>query len=118
MVAIGVDAHKAVHVAVAVDGAGREVARWRGANSAAGWQQLATWAAGLGGGRRWGIAGAWNDGRGLAQHLVGSGEAVHEVNPRWTAAGRRAARRRDKSDRLDARAGGLPGGGGGGGGAG
>ena len=48
MLAIGVDAHKAVHVAVAVDAAGREVARWRGANSGAGWQELAAWAVGLG----------------------------------------------------------------------
>ncbi|MDP9353034.1 MAG: transposase, partial [Chloroflexota bacterium] len=53
---------------------------------------------------RWGIEGAWNLGRGLAQHLVGAGEAVYEVNPRWTAEGRRRARRAEKSDRLDARA--------------
>src|SRR5262245_21937529 len=104
MLAIGVDAHKAVHVAVAVDAAGREVARWRGANSGEGWRELAAWAAGLGDTRQWGIEGAWNYGRGLAQHLVDAGETVYEVNPRWTAAGRRAARRRDKSDRLDARA--------------
>ncbi|HEY8602342.1 MAG TPA: IS110 family transposase [Thermomicrobiales bacterium] len=104
MLAIGVDAHKAVHVAVAVDATGREVARWRGANSGEGWRELAAWAAALGDARRWGIEGAWNYGRGLAQHLVDAGEAVYEVNPRWTAAGRRAARRRDKNDRLDARA--------------
>jgi transposase len=104
MLTIGVDAHKGVHVAVAVDEAGREVARWRGPNSVEGWRQLAAWAAGLGDTCRWGIEGAWNYGRGLAQHLVEAGTAVYEVNPRWTAAGRRAARRRDKSDRLDARA--------------
>src|SRR5919199_4614605 len=104
MLTIGVDAHKGVHVAVAVDTAGREVARWRGPNSAEGWRQLAAWAAGLGDTCRWGIEGAWNHGRGLAQHLVEQGAAVYEVNPRWTAAGRRAARRRDKSDRRDARA--------------
>src|SRR3954451_23394950 len=104
LITIGVDAHKGVHVAVAVDAAGREVARWRGPNSAAGGRELAAWAGALGDARRWGIEGAWNDGRGLAQHLVDAGEAVDEVNPRWTAGGRRAARRRDKSDRLDARA--------------
>jgi hypothetical protein len=38
MITIGVDAHKGVHVAVAVDEAGREVARWRGPNSATGWR--------------------------------------------------------------------------------
>ncbi len=104
MLTIGVDAHKRVHMAVAVDAAGREVARWRGANSVDGWRQIAAWAAGLGGVARWGIEGAWNDGRGLAQHLVAAGVEVYEVNPRWTAAGRRRARRPDKSDRLDARA--------------
>lgn len=103
MLTIGVDAHKRVHMAVAVDAAGREVARWRGANSVDGWRQIAAWAAGLGGVARWGIAGAWNDGRGL-EHLVAAGVEVYAVNPRWTAAGRRRARRPDKRDRLDARA--------------
>jgi hypothetical protein len=34
---IGVDAHKRVNMAVALDAAGRAVARWRGPNSVAGW---------------------------------------------------------------------------------
>ncbi len=104
MLTIGVDAHKRVHMAVAVDAAGRAVARWRGANSVAGWRQVAARAAGLGEVVRWGIEGAWNDGRGLAQHRVALGVEVFAVNPRWTAAGRRRARRPDKRDRLDARA--------------
>ena len=29
MIAIGVDAHKGIHVSVTVDKVGREVARWR-----------------------------------------------------------------------------------------
>jgi transposase len=91
-------------VAVALNGAGQEVARWRGRNSPPGWQALGAWAAELAGERQWGIEGAWNYGRGLAQHLVAAGEAVHEVNPRWTAAGRRRARRPGKSDTLDAHA--------------
>ena len=104
MVTIGVDAHKRVYMAVAVDAAGREVACWRGENSVDGWRQVAAWATGLGEVVRWGIEGAWNYGRGLAQHLVAAGAEVYEVNPRWTASGRRRARRPDKSDRLDARA--------------
>jgi transposase len=56
------------------------------------------------GGRRWGIAGAGNYGRGLAQHLTAAGETVYDINPRWTAQGRRQARHPGKSDRLDARA--------------
>jgi transposase len=51
-----------------------------------------------------GIEGAWNYGRGLAQYLVDTGEVVYEVNPRWTAQGRRSARRLGKSDALDAQA--------------
>lgn len=104
MLTIGVDAHKQVNMAVAIDAAGREVARWRGPNTTAGWQQLAAWAVALDGDTRWGIEGAWNYGRGLAQHLVAGGAAVYEVNARWTAAERRRARTPGKSDGLDARA--------------
>ena len=35
---------------------------------------------------------------------MAAGETVYEVNPRLTAKGRRRARQRDKTDRLDARA--------------
>ena len=104
MITIGVDAHKSLHVAVALDDAGRELARWQGANSRRAWGELAQWAADLGTPRQWGIEGAWNDGRGLAQHLVSAGETVSEVNPRWTAQRRRSARNPGKRDRLDARA--------------
>ena len=92
MLTVGVDAHKRVNMAVALDEAGREVAHWRGPNSVVGWQQVAAWGTTLGGACRWGIEGAWNYGRGLAQHLVETGAVVYEVNPRWTAAGRRRAR--------------------------
>ena len=104
MITIGVDAHKGLHVALALDDAGRVVGQWRGANDRAGWVDLHRWAAELGGRRQWGIEGAWNYGRGLAQHLVEAGEAVYDVNARLTAAGRRGARRRGKSDGLDAQA--------------
>ena len=50
MIAIGVDAHKGIHMAVAVDEAGREVARRRGPNSVEGWQQVAAWASSQRGG--------------------------------------------------------------------
>ncbi len=104
MITIGVDAHKRVHMAVAVDAAGRELTRWRGPNSSAGWRERARWGAALDGPVCWGVARAWNYGRGLAQHLITTGAAVVAVHPRWTAAGRRRARRRDKHDRLDAQA--------------
>jgi len=104
MIVVGVDAHKGVHVAVALDEAGRELSEWRGPNNAAGWRSLIEWATALPTPRIWGIEGAWSYGRGLAQQAVSEGETVYEVNPRWTALGRRRARKPDKSDRLDARA--------------
>ena len=104
MLTIGVDAHKRVLVAVALDHAGREVAHWRGENTADGWRALAAWGTALADTCQWGVEGAWNYGRGLAQHLVATGATVYEVNARLTAEGRRRARRPDKSDRLDARA--------------
>jgi transposase len=104
MVTIGVDAHKCVHQALALDAAGTILGTWRGANTADGWQQLFTWAATLPTPRQWGIEGAWQYGRGRAQFLVAQGETVVEVNARWTAERRRSARKPGKSDRLDAHA--------------
>lgn len=104
MITIGVDAHKRLHVATALDEAGRELDQWRGPNNKAGWLAVAQWAYQLGKDRQWGIEGAWGYGRGLAQHLTLAGEIVYEVNARWTALGRRRARNPGKADRLDARA--------------
>ena len=102
MIAIGVAAHTGSRMAVAVDEAGREVAHWRGPHSVAGWRQVAAWASARGPARRWGIAGAWHDGRGLAQDRVAAGAEGDAVNPRWTATGRQRARRREEHDRRDA----------------
>jgi transposase len=104
MITIGVDPHKRLHVALAVDQAGQEIGEWRGTNSAQGWSDLAAWAASLGHKRQWGIEGAWNYGRGLAQQLHAAGECVFDINPRWTAIRRRGARKPGKTDKLDARA--------------
>jgi len=103
VITVGVDAHKSVHVAVALDESGRELATWRGVNSKRGWSRFQSWLDELGSARQIGIEGAWSFGRGLAQSLIARGECVYEVNGRWTAAGRRAARRQDKTDQLDAR---------------
>jgi transposase len=103
VITIGVDAHKRIHVALAVNDDGQEVAQWRGSNSPNGWASLAKWAADLGEPRQWGIEGAWGNGRGLAQLLVDAQETVFEINARWTALGRRRARKPGKTDGLDAR---------------
>jgi transposase len=105
VITIGVDAHKRVHAAVAVDDAGREVGRWRGPNTRAAWDDVHRWAAQHSDDRQWGVEGAGGYGRGLAQRLVDLGEAVFEVNSRWTASGRRSARKGEKTDALDARCG-------------
>ncbi len=102
MITIGVDAHKRVHMAVALDAAGREVAQWRGPNSPGGWQQLLIWGthsahAAAGASRAPGTTGA-----APAGHLVAAGAEVYG-QPALDRAGA-AARKPDKSDRLDARA--------------
>ncbi len=104
MITIGVDAHKRIHQALALDETGVVLGHWRGANTPDAWAQVLAWAATFPGSRQWGIEGAWNYGRGLAQFLVAQGERVCEVNPRWTAERRRSARKAGKSDRLDAHA--------------
>src|ERR1700732_219840 len=104
MISIGLDAHKSTHVAVAVDDAGQVCGQWSGANSTEGWSEVLRWAQSLGAERRWGIEGAWNYGRGVAQHLIAAQEIVHEVNTRWTARERGRARNRSKTDVRDARA--------------
>lgn len=103
MLTIGVDAHKQVHAAVAVDPLGREQAHWRGPNTPTGWRDLAAWGHALDAERQWGIEGAWQYGRGLAQALVAAGDRVVDVNPRLTAGERRGGCERGKNDRLDAR---------------
>lgn len=104
MITIGVDAHKRIHAADAVDLAGRELAAWRGANSPMGWEELLGWARSLSSEIVFGVEGAGNYGHGLSQFLVAAGYNVYDVNPRLTAFGRRRSRRPDKTDRLDARA--------------
>jgi len=106
MITIGVDAHKHKHkhMAVALDERGRVADHWRGENSAVGWDEVTRWAQALGTDRRWGIEGGGGYGRGLAQHLVGGGEVVYDINPRLTATERRRSRRMDKSDAFDAQA--------------
>ncbi|CAA9347620.1 MAG: hypothetical protein AVDCRST_MAG93-6971 [uncultured Chloroflexia bacterium] len=104
MIAIGVDAHKRVHAALALDDAGTVLGSWRGSNTAQGWLELWHWASQWSQPRHWGIEGAWNYGRGLAQFLVTHQEVVYDINPRWTAERRRRTRKLDKNDRLDAHA--------------
>lgn len=67
MLTIGVDAHKRVHAALALDDAGAVLGSWRGPNTVNGWMELSHWAQQWPVVRQWGIEGAWNYGRGVAQ---------------------------------------------------
>lgn len=104
LVTIGVDAPTRVHQALVLTDTGTVLDTWRGTHTPDSWQHLLTWASLVPGPRQWGVEGAWNYGRGLAQFLVAHGETVYEVNPRWTAERRRRARKQGKNDRLDAHA--------------
>ena len=101
MIWIGVDAHKQLHRALAIDESGPQGDQTI-ANTPQAWAALLEWARQWPQ-RIWAVEGAWYLGRGLAQYLAAQGERVHEVNGRWTAARRRGMRQRGKSDRLDAR---------------
>ena len=103
---IGVDAHRGLLVAVAVDEAGKDLGTWLGRNREQLWTELLIWAEELASdaARVWGIEGSGNQARRLAQLLVGQDEVVVEINSRLTAESRNRSRRRDKSDEADARA--------------
>lgn len=101
MLTIGVDAHKQLLVAVAVDANRQEGASLEVENSLHGWDTLLAWARDQDADRQWGIEGSGGLGRGLAQYLVCQQEVVYEVNPRLTAAMRSRSRRRGKNDRSD-----------------
>src|ERR687887_1877999 len=102
MIWIGIDAHKRVHQAAALSADG-VLAHRVVTNTAVGWTELVEWASAWPE-RVWAVEGSGSLGRGVAQFLVGCGEHVHEVNPRWTAQRRWTQRRLGKSDPLDAQA--------------
>jgi transposase len=102
MLTIGVDPHKRLLVACAVNEAAQALERWSGVNNRAGWESFLSWSADLAQPLQVAIEGTGSYGAGLARCLAARGFTVYEVNPRWTAQGRRSARRRDKSDDDDA----------------
>lgn len=104
VITIGVDAHKAIHVAIALNEAGQRLGEWSGGNTVGEWARFHEWMKSFNGQCQVGIEGAGSYGRGLAGSLVHAGEVVYDINGRLTAIGRRHARRRGKSDRLDAEA--------------
>jgi transposase len=99
-IVIGVDTHKHLHVAVAVDPLGARVGeRWVAADSG-GYAELEEWARSLGSIEAFGIEGTGSYGAGLASHLRRAGHRIVEVN----RGDRRARRANGKSDTIDAEA--------------
>lgn len=97
-VTIGVDTHKHIHVAVALDDIGGVLDRQRFAANTAGYAQLIDWAATLGTRLTFAIEGTGSYGAGLTSAVRRRGIGVIEV----MRTDRRDRRLRGKSDTLDA----------------
>ena len=95
VITICVDTYKRLHVAFALDGAGRALSNWRERISPAGRWELHQWAIKFGAPRLWGIEGARNCGSGHGQHLVApadsSDPSVIEIPSAWQYAAMRHA---------------------------
>jgi transposase len=97
-VIVGVDTHKDVHVAVALDHLGARLAELRVPTTSAGYTRLERWASSLGAVDAFGIEGTGSYGAGLARCLRARGHRLVEVN----RPDRATRRRRGKSDPIDA----------------
>jgi transposase len=95
-VAIGVDTHKDVHVAVACDRLGAQLDSCVVAANGAGYRRLWRWACALGA-PAFALEGAGSYGAGLARSLEAAGASVYECERP-----RRQERHRGKSDLIDA----------------
>ncbi len=99
-VVIGVDTHRDVHVAVALDHLGRKLDWMEVPTTPAGYDELLTWAQSLGEVQVWGVEGTGCFGAGLARFLVGEDQLVIEV----IRPNRQKRRLKGKSDPIDAEA--------------
>ena len=101
---IGVDPHRLVFSAVALDDRGGVLGRWHGSSTSEGVKSLQNWAVGCAPKATWAIEGANSLGRGLAIALIAAGADVRDVCPTRTADRRRRLPGRGKSDAVDAEA--------------
>jgi transposase len=97
-IVVGIDTHKDVHVAVALDDLGGWLGSISIAANQAGYRRLERWAVGLGTPMVFGVEGTGCHGAALARHLSRAGYQVREIN----RPDRTTRRRRGKSDPIDA----------------
>lgn len=97
-VIVGVDTHKHIHVAVAIDHHGARLGDLAVSADTGGYTQLESWAKALGWLDRFGVEGTGSYGAGLTSYLRRCGHRVIEVN----RGDRRARRQNGKSDTVDA----------------
>ncbi len=97
-VTVGVDTHKDIHVAVALDQLGRFLDAIEIPTTSAGYAELLAWASELGTVDRVGIEGTGSHGAGLCRWLTAHGLVVVEVD----RPDRRTRRTKGKSDTIDA----------------
>ncbi|MBZ9650364.1 IS110 family transposase [Sphingobium sp. 3R8] len=97
-VVIGVDTHKDVHVAVAINGLGARLATASFPVTSKGYRQMAAWAAEHGTVHAFGIEGTGSYGAGLTRALTAMGLRVIEVG----RVNRQLRRRHGKTDTVDA----------------
>ena len=95
----GVDTHKQVHVAAALDAAGRLLATAEFDAAPHGYRELAGWLRSWGAVWRVGVEGTGSYGASLTRHLAAAGVEVVEVN----RPNRQTRRRRGKTDTVDGR---------------
>ncbi len=97
-VIIGVDTHKSIHVAVAIDNNGSRLMAFSAPATTKGYKTLEDWACALGTIIAFGIEGTGSYGAGLSRPLLAQGHKVIEV----TRPNRQLRYQHGKSDSLDA----------------
>ncbi len=95
---IGIDTHKDVHAAVAINGIGARLGATTIPTTPAGYQTLRAWAEAFGTIRAFGIEGTGSFGAGLSRFLQANGHSVIDVN----RPNRQFRHQHGKSDPLDA----------------
>src|SRR6266536_2462022 len=107
----GIDPHKAAHMADAIDGDERAIARLAVTAARAQTQRLLAWTVPLGDQRTWAVESADGLGKLLSQELLAAGEHVVDVPPTLAARvrllGSTKATKNDRNDALSTAIAGL-----------